>query len=191
MALVKKFRRRPIEGVKITVLILFILAFLWFATPTWHSFWAGLPLVLLGVWVRSWAAGHLKRNKELATSGPYAYVRDPLYLGRFFLLCGFAVMAAAPVTWAMFTLGLLVFFLNYMPRKLRKETARLEKHFGKPYVYYRKAVRSLIPRLRPWPESSKQRWSSRVYFRENREHWLILAVAVFLAVLLAKILQTP
>ncbi len=189
MALIKKFRTRPVEGLKITALIAFIFAFLWFAAPTWSSFWAGLPLVLLGTWIRSWAAGHLKRNKELATSGPYAYVRDPLYLGRFFLLCGFAVMAAAPITWLLFAIGLLVFFLNYMPRKLRKETARLEKHFGQAYVDYKNAVRSLVPRLRPWPKSAQDRWNARVYFTENREHWLILAVALFLAFMIIKILH--
>jgi protein-S-isoprenylcysteine O-methyltransferase Ste14 len=56
------------------------------ARPTQATIAAGLIFVIIGEAVRFWAAGHLIRKKELATSGPYAYVRDPLYFGRLFLL---------------------------------------------------------------------------------------------------------
>jgi len=178
MALIKKFRTRPIEGVKVIAVVAFGLAVLWLAHPSISSFQAGLPLVIFGVWVRGWAAGHLRRNKELAISGPYAYVRDPLYLGRFFLLIGFTVIANTTATYALGVIGLGVFFLNYMPRKLRKETARLEGVFGESYVRYRKQVRSLVPRLTPYPGRGSASWSPEVYWRENREQWLLLAAAV-------------
>ncbi len=187
MALVKKLRTRPVEGLKIILVAVFGLAVLWLARPTRGSFLTGLPLVIAGVWVRAWAAGHLRRNRELATSGPYAYVRDPLYLGRLFLLIGFTIMANTTATYVLGAVGLGVFFLNYMPRKLRKETARLEGFFGATYVNYRRRVRSLIPRLTPYPGHDRRRWSPAVYWRENHEQWLLLAAAALTFILALKI----
>ncbi|NOY80772.1 MAG: isoprenylcysteine carboxylmethyltransferase family protein [Kiritimatiellaeota bacterium] len=187
MALVKKLRTRPVEGLKVILVAAFGLAVLGLARPTPGSFLAGLPLVVAGVWVRGWAAGHLRRNKELATSGPYAYVRDPLYLGRLFLLIGFTVMANTTATYVLGAIGLGVFFLNYMPRKLRKETARLQGVFGKTYVDYRRQVRSLVPRLTPFPGHDRRTWSPTVYWRENHEQWLLLAAAALTLVLALKI----
>jgi len=186
VALIKKFRRSAWEGGKIVLLALFVLGFLYLAQPSRASLLIGLPIILLGLFVRCWAAGHLRRNKELTTSGPYAYVRDPLYLGRLLLLCGFAVAANSPGTWGLFAVGILVFFLDYMPRKLRKETQRLERIFGDQYRKYRSEVRSLLPRRTPWPERSRRPWSLQVFFRENREYYLVLAVVIGYTVLLWK-----
>lgn len=186
MGLKEKLESRPVEAAKVVAVWAVAVAFAWLATPSLPSFLAGLGLVLMGLFFRGWAAGHLRRNKQLATSGPYAHLRDPLYLGRLFLLCGFAVMANNRVTYALFGVALGLFFLNYMPRKLRKETARLGNLFGEQYVEYRQQVRSLIPRLRPYPKSSRARWSFAVFWRENREQWLILAVAVLVGLVAGK-----
>ena len=86
MGLYKKIKRRPVEALKVITLWGFALVFVYFATPSPLTFVIGLPLILMGVFIRCWAAGHLQRNRQLATSGPYAYVRDSLYLGRLFLL---------------------------------------------------------------------------------------------------------
>lgn len=187
MALIKKLRTRPIEGVKVISVIVFGLAVLWFSHPSRSSFLGGLPLVIAGVWLRGWAAGHLRRNKELAISGPYAYVRDPLYLGRLFLLIGFTIMANTWVTYGLGIIGLGVFFLNYMPRKLRKETARLEGVFGETYVHYRKQVRSLIPRLTPYPDRGSASWGPAVYWHENHEQWMLLAATVVTLVMALRV----
>ena len=184
MGFLTKLTQHRLEALKVLAVWVFAVAIVWLAAPTRASFAAGIGIVLLGLLVRGWAAGHLQRNTGLATSGPYAYLRDPLYLGRLLLLCGFAIMANHPIAYALFGAALLVFFLNYMPRKLRKETRRLEKAYGEPYVEYRRQVRSLIPRLTPYPKRSPNRWSLAVYWHENREYWLLLA-ALALAALLA------
>lgn len=186
MSLMTKLKGHPMEAVKVIIVWAFILALAWFATPSERSLVAGLPLVVAGLLVRGWAAGHLVRNKQLATSGPYAYVRDPLYVGRFFLLCGFAVVADSPVTYVLFGVGLLAFFLDYMPRKLRKETQRLQRHFGQEYTEYHCQVRSLIPRLTPYPGRARNRWSFAIFWRENREHWFALAAVVLLGAMALK-----
>jgi len=182
----KKILRHPFEALKVTAVWTMAAALVWLATPTRASLAAGLPLVAAGLAVRAWAAGHLQRNRRLATSGPYAYLRDPLYLGRLLLLVGFGVIAANAAGWVLCAAGLAVFFIDYMPRKLRKETARLEKHFGAPYVDYRRRVHSLVPRLRPYPERSGDRWRADLFWRENREYWLILAVALMVGLMVIR-----
>jgi protein-S-isoprenylcysteine O-methyltransferase Ste14 len=74
-------------------LILALVAVLPLARPNKLSLIIGGIIVFAGEGVRVWASGHLIRNQEVTTSGPYAYLRDPLYLGRFLLLIGFCIMA--------------------------------------------------------------------------------------------------
>jgi len=186
MGLLRKLQTRPVEGLKVAGVWAFGLLLACLSSPRPRSFAWGVPLFLVGLAIRSWAAGHLRRNEQLATSGPYAHLRDPLYLGRLFLLCGVAVIADSRVTYALFAAGLVVFFLNYMPRKLRKETARLEKRFGEKYTEYQRQVRSLIPRLRPYPKRSTQRWSFGIFWSENREQWFILGAVTLIGLMALK-----
>src|SRR5262245_52225632 len=81
-------------------------------------FWAGFAVVAVGEWVRMWAAGHLVKNKVLTVTGPYAYVKNPLYIGTFLCMIGFAVMgkgdATAPLwqahmNWNLLIVGVLAF----------------------------------------------------------------------------------
>src|SRR6266542_2512731 len=66
------------------------------ARPTLASLMAGAFVALIGLAIRAWASGHLKKNQELTTSGPYAHTRNPLYLGTFLLGTGVAVGGGAP-----------------------------------------------------------------------------------------------
>src|SRR5689334_2551393 len=72
---------------------LFAAAYLWWARPTWLSLGAGFAIALAGLVVRSLASGHIRKNAELATTGPYAYTRNPLYLGSILIALGFIVVA--------------------------------------------------------------------------------------------------
>jgi len=150
------------------------------ASPTKASMIAGGLIVALGELIRLWAAGHLVRNREVTTSGPYAYVRDPLYLGRLFLIIGFCIMG-----WGycllLLPVGLGIFFLNYLPRKYKKEMTRLEDLFGEEYRRYAAHARSLLPRFTPFPQAGTRRWSFAVCWRENREQYFILIVAAVFA----------
>lgn len=186
MGLLERLRDRPLEAARLAATWAAALAFVVLATPTPASLAVGLALAASGLLIRAWAAGHLQRNEQLATSGPYAHLRDPLYLGRLLLICGFGVIGHNWMCYALAAVGLGVFFLNYMPRKLRKETERLERVFGPPYDRYRQQVRSLIPRLTPYPERSLKRWEWRLYWRVNREPLLSLAVVGLVALMLIK-----
>ena len=94
--------------------------------------------------MRFWAAGHLHKNVDLVTSGPYRFTRNPLYLGRLLIFSGLAVMARLP--WglnlvAVLPLGWAVFFLYYLPRKERVEPARLAELHGEALEIQRRFVR--------------------------------------------------
>jgi protein-S-isoprenylcysteine O-methyltransferase Ste14 len=155
------------------------------ASPTTTSVIAGSIFVCIGEAVRIWAAGHLQRKKEVTTSGPYAYLRDPLYFGRLFLIIGFCVMG-----WGycliMLPVALGVFFLNYLPRKYRKEMDWLEDLFGEEYTRYAACVRSLIPRLRPYNQACQRKWSFKLLWSENREQYFLLIVLSIWAALFCR-----
>jgi len=160
------------------------------AHPTRATIAAGLIFVIIGEAVRFWAAGHLIRKQELATSGPYAYVRDPLYFGRLFLLTGFCIMGGP---WCLLLLiaGLGVFFWSYLPRKYKKEMTWLEDLFGEDYTRYAAQVHSLIPRLTPYPHSAGKPWSFQLFWRENREqYFLLIVLGIFAGMLLKYALLT-
>ena len=70
-----------------------VAAFLWFSAPDARSLAVGMPVSALGLALRAWAAGHLEKNRELAQSGPYARVRNPLYLGTLTVAAGLAMAA--------------------------------------------------------------------------------------------------
>jgi protein-S-isoprenylcysteine O-methyltransferase Ste14 len=147
------------------------------ARPTGWSLFLGGMLVFCGEVIRVWASGHLMRAQELTTSGPYAYLRDPLYLGRLLLLVGFCIMAWG-YAWILLIIGLGVFFLNYMPRKYRKEMGRLEGLYGEEYRQYAAYARSLLPRLKPYPKARQKSWSSDLFAKENREQYFLSGVVI-------------
>ena len=172
------------KKLKTPALIAGIIAAVLLARPTPLSLIAGTVLVVIGEAIRIWAAGHLMRMQELATSGPYAYLRDPLYLGRFFLIVGFCIMGWGYCLLVLpFALG--IFFLNYIPRKHRKEMSRLESLFGDEYRQYAAYARSLVPRLKPYPGACKRAWSFSLLWKENREqYFLLIVLAVFVGMLI-------
>jgi len=132
-----------------------------------------------------WGAGHLIKNDRMIFSGPYAYLRHPLYAGSALIGVGFICMAGGWATWLVLPPTLLVFFIYYYPYKERIESARLERCYGAPYVAYRAAVSGLWPRLRPWSPASHEmgagaspsHWSL-ARMRDNDEDGVALAVSL-------------
>jgi protein-S-isoprenylcysteine O-methyltransferase Ste14 len=161
----------------------------WLADPTPAGLALGLALVVAGEAVRSWGAGHLVKNDRLTVTGPYAWVRHPLYLGSLLIGAGFLLMGGGPALWLL-PGALLFFFLYYFPYKDRIESARLERLYGPPYARYRAAVPALLPVSGPWPEAAAvsggdRRWSADC-FRDNDEAGTLAAVVIGTLVLLAR-----
>ena len=174
---------------KALALIVGILLVLYFAEPKGWSLIVGGILVFFGEVIRVWASGHLMRKQELTTSGPYAYLRDPLYLGRLLLLVGFCIMAWG-YAWIVLIIGLGVFFFNYMPRKYRNEMTRLEDLYGEEYRQYAAYARSLLPRLKPYPKAPLRSWSFDLFSKENREQYFLSGVLILALALVGLYLST-
>ena len=163
--------RSVAEIARLSLLFLLLALLVWFSRPAPWSVLLGAPFVVAGEAVRIWAAGHLFKTEKLITSGPYRYTRNPLYLGRFLLFTGVALMAYLPqfhgANLAVLVLGWLVFFGYYMPRKERIEPARLLTVHGDAYRSYHDVVPPLLPTWRPYPDNG-ERWR-RERFSRNRE----------------------
>jgi hypothetical protein len=80
--------------------------------------------------------------------------------------------------WVVLIIGLGVFFLNYMPRKYRKEMTRLEDLYGEEYRQYAAYARSLLPRLKPYPNARRRSWSFDLFSKENREQYFLSGVVI-------------
>ncbi len=121
--------------------------FLVFAAPTRGSVFWGFWIALLGEAVRTWASGTIVKNRELATEGPYALVRNPLYVGNFLIGLGVAVMGGR---W-WFPLLLVLFFVPVYRALVLKEEKRLLERFGAAFRHYCARVPRFVPRRWPWP----------------------------------------
>ena len=120
------------------------------AEPTPGSLLSGLCLVVVGLGLRGWAVGYLVKTERLAISGPYAHVRNPLYLGSLLVGAGFAAMLGAGVgVLALAALGCW-FGFSYFPRKERIESDRLQARYGDVYEIYHAQVPALWPQIRAW-----------------------------------------
>jgi len=147
-------------------------AFAWLARPSWFSLLAGLPFMLAGMALRAWAAGHLLKNERLATGGPYAYTRNPLYLGTATVAAGLAVAARRP----LLALLLAVFFLLLYLPAIELEEQHLRRLFADYEAYARRTPRLWLGRGGPSPE--RFRWD---LYKRNREHQALLALLAGLA----------
>lgn len=138
---------------------------------------AGLVLALAGEALRLWASGHIEKTRALATGGPYAHTRNPLYLGSLLLGLGVAVASASPVVVALVAL----YFVAFYPAVMREEAAFLRQRFAGEYEAWARAVPLFFPRLTPaGPRASRFEWS-RV--RANREWRAALALPAVVALL--------
>lgn len=180
--------RPVVEVLRLVLLWSALIVLAAFARPTPAILITGAAFMVAGAIVRVWAAGHLFKTKELITSGPYRFTRNPLYLGRLFILTGVAISAwISPVVNAsVLAVGWMFFFGYYMPRKERIEPERLTRVHGEPYTAYRHAVPALFPTLHPWPDNG-ERWKLERFLR-NREHMFLAGLAILVAVLALRML---
>jgi protein-S-isoprenylcysteine O-methyltransferase Ste14 len=169
--LTARIKRVTLKTVPIYLSLILLLIF---ARPTMGWFGAGVLIVLGGEGLRIWAAGHLKKTKEVTTTGPYAYVKNPLYLGTLLILIGFCLMARNPY---LLLIGLAVFFVYYAPFKKKRESQRLFDHFGQAWTDYDRAVPDYLPKLRPYSGRGTGQWEWSWFF-ENSEDGTGLAVVL-------------
>ena len=160
----------------------FILALLYFAKPAWHTVVIGIPFIVAGEFLRIWAVGYagastrartLGAARDLVTTGPYRYVRNPLYLGNFLLSLG--VCLVANVYWLVAVL-IVGYFCQYLPI-IALEEAYLLESCGSLYQTYRERVPRFIPQFRSYPDPSTHDFSfARAIKSEKRTLTAIVCV---------------
>lgn len=167
---------------------LLVAAFLVLARPTGAGLGAGAVVAAVGLWLRAWAAGSLDKGSELATKGPYARTRNPLYVGSCLIGLGMCLTGGHWIWPALF----LGFFVSFYVPTMRAEAAALEDRFGDRFVAYAAAVPAFIPRLTPYRSNVSDdghgfRWDR---YRRYREWEATLGVLAVFAVLALKVWLT-
>jgi protein-S-isoprenylcysteine O-methyltransferase Ste14 len=151
--------------------------FLWLARPTLTALLASLLLVVPGLALRAYASGYVRKNAELTTTGPYAYTRNPLYLGSFAIALGFG---AASGNWLLLTLLALIFLAIYLPT-IQSEEQYLRARFP-AFDAYAAQVPRLLPRLRAAASNQQAGAFSRTLYLHHREYNALMgAGAIYLA----------
>ena len=163
----------------------FLLAALYmiFAQPTPARLLWGGGVALAGLLLRGWSAGHLEKNRQLATSGPYAYTRNPLYVGSALAGIGFCIAGGR---WWFFVLLIAFLTAVYWP-VIRNEQAHLRRLFPEDFATYAQSVPAIVPRLIPWREGrpAQTRFAWKRY-GQNREYEAFFAYVVILLFLFGK-----
>lgn len=172
-----------VQRMRVPLGFLFAGVFLFFAKPDFFWLAIGAGISVIGLLIRAWASGHIRKNQQLAVSGPYAHTRNPLYLGSFIMGLGFTLASGV---WWLALLFALLFLGIYLP-VMRAEAKELIDIFGAEYEKYSKAVPLFLPRITAYnPEnSSPQKFDFDLYLR-YREYRAALGVAFALCILVAK-----
>ena len=165
---------RVARRIRVPLGFAFAVLYVWLARPTWRFLALGLVLILPGLVVRALASGHVRKNEALATSGPYAYTRNPLYLGSLLIGVGFAVAARS---WWVGALLILMFFAIYIP-VIRDEERFLRQKFPEFEEYARRVPR-MLPRLTPAGSGADAGGFSMKLYLKHRE-WNALLGSVLL-----------
>ena len=154
--------------------IIFVVLVSLLGEPSMLLYISGIPFIAIGILVRLWASGHVMKNKVLATDGPYAYVRHPLYVGNILLLLGYSISSG--LWWSYLLMAFLLYL--YYPPTIKYEDAKLNKLFGEEWEKWSSVTKALIPSIRAYPCDEKAKWSLGKSLRDNGEP-IIIAFLVF------------
>jgi protein-S-isoprenylcysteine O-methyltransferase Ste14 len=164
--------------IRVPLGFVFAAVFLWLARPNWQSMLGSLLLVVPGLWLRGYAAGYVRKNSELTTTGPYAHTRNPLYLGSMLIAFGFA---AASGRWIIVVALTALFLAIYVPTILSEEEF-LRGHFP-GFDAYAKQVPRLLPRLTPAKTDAEAGSFSKQLYLHHREYNAAMGAAAIYAAL--------
>lgn len=153
--------------------------YVWLAQPTWSSILFGGAVILPALLLRTAASGHVKKNQEVTTSGPYAYTRNPLYLGSIMLVVGFGVASRN----AWLAIGLVMIFIALYLPVIHDEEDFLRANFPE-FTEYAQRVPRIIPRLSA--SGSAAAFSGELY-RKHREYNAALGSVGMMVLLILKL----
>jgi protein-S-isoprenylcysteine O-methyltransferase Ste14 len=175
---------RIARRIRVPLGFIFAVLYFWLARPTWRSMALGAVVALPGLLIRGLASGHVRKNEALATSGPYRYTRNPLYLGSLLIGVGFALAARS---WWVGVVLVAMFFAIYLP-VIRNEETFLRQRFPEFNEYARRVPR-MFPRTASPPNAANgvsSGFSLELYLK-HREYNALLGALAMMALLAVKI----
>jgi protein-S-isoprenylcysteine O-methyltransferase Ste14 len=169
--------------IRVPLGFLFAVFYFWLARPTWRSLAVGSIAVVPGLLIRALASGCVRKNEALATSGPYAYTRNPLYLGSLLMGLGFAIAARS---WWVGVALVVMFFAIYLP-VIRDEEVLLRQKFP-GFEEYARRVPRMFPRLTAAsssdPREAPAGFSLELYLKHREYNALLGAMAMSAALII-------
>lgn len=162
------------------------LVYLALACPMPRSLIIGSGIGVVGLTIRAWAAGHLRKHEALAVGGPYAFTRNPLYFGSVILAAGLVVASAS--IWA--TLVVAAYLILFYPAVMRREELELQAHYGESFREYASDVPLFWPKFRRFKPESAERFSGSLY-RKNREYQAAIGLAIGIVLLWIRMRWLP
>ncbi len=175
--------QRVAKRIRVPMGFVFAGVFLWFAKPSLLSLGLSLLAVGPGLWLRGYAAGYVKKNAELTTTGPYGHTRNPLYLGSMLIAFGFG---AAAGSWVLIVVLTGLFLAIYVP-VIQGEEEYLRAHFA-GFDEYAKAVPRLLPRVTPAPGMGGAGAFSKERYLHHREYNALMGSGAIYVALVLKLL---
>lgn len=173
---------RVARRIRVPLGFAFTVLYFWLARPSWGFISLGCVFIVPGLLIRALASGHVRKNEALATSGPYAYTRNPLYLGSLLIGIGFAVAARS---WWVGLVLVVMFFAIYVP-VIRDEEKFLRSKFPEFDEYARRVPR-MFPRMTPAPSEGGGGFSMELYLK-HREWNAVLGAVLLVAALVGKMI---
>lgn len=168
--------RKVFLALRYALVAVLLAALMRYADPA--RYWSALLVSLFGQAIQLWSFAALVKNQQLTARGPYVLVRNPMYLGRFFLLLGVMLLFDR---WYV-TLGYVGFYYFYMVNRVAREERRLQGLLGEPYRDYCARVNRFVPSLARLRDPATRFFDFTVLAR-NHGHWNLVATLLFYALL--------
>jgi protein-S-isoprenylcysteine O-methyltransferase Ste14 len=164
-------RFRIVLGIAVLVLLFWQLG--WRA----ENFWLAFAVSMVGEFIQLWCFAALDKNAALAFRGPYSLVRNPMYLGRYFIVLGLLLLVDSGRLAVI--IGYTVIYVFYMVNRVKREEALLKEVFGQSYADYCAEVRPFLPRLTPCSNGTLAFWDNRLFHNSHGGRNLIVTLAVW------------
>jgi protein-S-isoprenylcysteine O-methyltransferase Ste14 len=176
--LVREFRYHEASRQALAFVLIAVYALV--AQPSLELFLPGVVIIFLGTLVRVYASGFIVKNEQLATYGPYALVRHPLYTGNILIIIGFSIVSG--IWWSMPVA--LVFFWFYYPTAIEYEDRKLRRLFGTDWENWAARIPALIPTFSNLGNVSGGSWSLAKSSRQNGEPLIVIYIAFWIGYVL-------